>query len=218
MKSSKYSLLFSAVLFTAAAAQAAHVDMNDPRRALGREDDIRVDAQLVRNSVSPGSAVSATYQVQNLTSRWIAIADKIADVSYDADSRTITLSLGAEIPNKTVPHLTPIAPGEKKTFSAGSTVHITLPSRGPFTETPRFVQIKVNVLRDVGAFADVLTAQAKSPAPVKMTQMLFDAWLDSTASILLNQLPVDWNPRDRMRAGSAEDATAPRIPEDAPEP
>ncbi|MGZ5432189.1 MAG: hypothetical protein ACXWH7_04625 [Thermoanaerobaculia bacterium] len=59
MKSSRpfLALIASIPLIHAAAATAAGIDMDDPRRALGREGDVRVDAQLVRDTVSPGAPI-----------------------------------------------------------------------------------------------------------------------------------------------------------------
>src|SRR5919206_3150372 len=123
------SLLFSAAL------HAAHVDMTDPRRALGREDNIRVDAQLLQDSISPSSPLSVTYQIENLTNETIGVADKISDVSYDADTATILLSIGAEVPTGTsMPRVTTIAPGQKHVFNAGGLVHVAVPrQRTPWT-------------------------------------------------------------------------------------
>lgn len=55
MKSSK-SLVFAAAVvlsINALPSDAASVDMKDPRRALGREDDVRIDAQIAQDTVSP---------------------------------------------------------------------------------------------------------------------------------------------------------------------
>src|SRR5213595_2857471 len=98
MRSRQFAPFFAAVVFLAAAeAQAAHVDMKDPRRALGREDDIRVDAELFQDIVSPSTPLSVTYQIKNLTESPIAVADKVTAISYDDESQTITLEIGAEI-------------------------------------------------------------------------------------------------------------------------
>jgi len=80
------SSLFAVAVILAVSARAAHVDMKDPRRALGREDDIRVDAQLVQDSVANNSPLNVTYQIENLTASPIAIADRVASLSYDEDS------------------------------------------------------------------------------------------------------------------------------------
>lgn len=95
----KSSQLFLAIaLFSAGAVRAGQIDMDDPRRAVGREDDIRVDAVLIDDTVSSGSAIGVTYQVHNLTSHPIALAEKLCTASYDAASRTITVAIGSEVP------------------------------------------------------------------------------------------------------------------------
>src|SRR5947209_7530848 len=112
MKSSgRIAVAVTVFLLVSFTARAAGVDFKDPRRALGREDDIRVDAEMIQETLSAGSPISVTYQIANLTSAPIAIADKIADATFDADSQTITISIGAEIPEGTaMPHLT-VIPG-----------------------------------------------------------------------------------------------------------
>src|ERR1700686_4616767 len=149
MRFSKPLVPAVALTLIAGAAFAARVDFNDPRRALGREDNIRIDAQIAQDTISSGAPINVTYQVENLTQAPIALADKVSDMTYDDDSRTITLTLGAEIPaGSSMPHLVVIASGEKRVFRSGTLVRVVMPSaRTPWTAVPRFVQIKVNVLR-----------------------------------------------------------------------
>src|ERR1051325_4230133 len=114
MKSSKFFFAAAVALMTVT-AHAAKIDFNDPRRALGREDNIKVDAELAQESVSANSSLSVTYQIENRSQSPIAIADKQSDVSYDSETQTITFSIGAEVPTgATMPHLTVIKPGETK--------------------------------------------------------------------------------------------------------
>ena len=97
MRSSK---LFAVVALSSISyiANAAQVDFKDPKRALGREDDVRIDAQLAADTLSATSPISVTYQIENLSKSTVAIADKVAESDYDADSQTIILSVGAEVP------------------------------------------------------------------------------------------------------------------------
>src|SRR3954451_11718746 len=142
--SSRIAVAVAAIVLVSSTARAAGVDFKDPRRALGREDDIKVDAQMLQETLSPGSPISVTYQVENLTSSPIAIADKVADASFDADSQTITVSIGAEIPQGTsMPHLTTIAPGQTRAFRVGASPQILARDAGksPWAHVPRFVQI-----------------------------------------------------------------------------
>lgn len=129
MRSSKPFLIAVALTgVMSVAAMAARVDFNDPRRALGREDNIRVDAELEQETVAPNSPITVTYQIENLSQSTIAIADKISDVSFDPDSQTVTLSIGAEIPPRTMPHLATINAGQKRVFTAGGVLHVMVPS------------------------------------------------------------------------------------------
>src|SRR5438552_17418410 len=178
MRSSK--LFLTIAVFQVAAAYAAHVDMKDPRRALGREDDIRVDAQLVDDTVSTGSPVGVTYQIAHLSPQPVAVADKVCAVSYDADTRTITLSIGSEVPKDgTMPHLVTIGSKEKKTFTIGAILHVATPTvRSPFTRVPRFVQVKVNFLRDVEPFRTLIENQStRTTSAIELTDAQFDKWL-----------------------------------------
>ena len=200
MKSTSIAF-FTAVLISTA-SYAASVDMKEPRRAVGREDDIRIDATLTQETISASSAIGVTWQIENLTSETIAVADKVVDVSYDNETRTITFAIGSEVPNATMPHLVTIAPGQKRVLTSGGIAHITMPGvRSPFVATPRLVQIKVNVLRDVKPFESLAVSQPISDA-------LFDKWVDANDSIVLNPLPVYWKDSPR---GVAERTAADRM-------
>lgn len=210
MRSSKLLVSAVATMFVAVAAEAAHVDMNDPRRAVGREDDVRVDAQLIQDTVSSGSPVGVTFQVQNLTQQPIAIADKVCDLTYDSDSRTITLSVGSEVPNGgDMPHLTTIDPGDKKTFTTGAILHVaTSAVRSALANAPQFVEIHVNVLRDITPFRALIDDQSKvagaaPAAPIQLSDQQFDKWLESNDTILLNAIPVRYNAAPKANLGDA---------------
>jgi len=190
--------LIAVVLTTAmgaAAMAAARIDFSDPRRALGRQDDIRVDAELGEDTLAANSPVTVTYQINNLSKSTIAIADKVADASFDPDSQTVTLSIGAEIPpGPNMPHLVLINSGQKRVLTAGALLHILVPTvRARFIPVPRYVQVKVTVLRDVTPFAKLVERQSKSAVPVPLPNDMFDRWVNNSSSIFLNALPVYWN-------------------------
>jgi len=174
--------------------------MNDPRRALGREDNIRIDAELLQQSLSPSSAIGVTYQVENLTAGTIGVADKISDVTFDPDTATVTFEIGAEVPTgTTMPHVVTIAPGQKRVLTAGGILHVAVPRlRTPWSVVPRYVQIKVNVLRDVTPFAALLAQQAKSAVAPALSGDLFEKWVDVNDAVFLNSIPVRWSGRDEQ--------------------
>lgn len=181
--------------FAAAAVSAASIDMTDPRRALGREEGVRIDAQLLRETVSPGVPIGITYQIENLSESSIAIATKVADSSYDEDSRTITLSVGSEVPpDGNMPQMIVIAPGEKKVLSAGATPVLRAGNaRKAFAAFPRFVQVKVAILRNIRPFATLLEKQ-DGRGKQRLTDEQFDQWFESNDTIFLNTVPVHYTP------------------------
>jgi len=207
MKSVRFSLALT-TLIAAAAVSAASIDMNDPKRSLGREDDVRVDAQLVRDVVSPGSPVGITYQIENLSDSSIAIASKVADASYDEDSRTISLHVGAEVPpDEFMPQMIVIAPGEKKVLQAGATPSLRAASvRAAFAAIPRFVQVKVAILRDLRPFAKLIEKQ-DGRTKQRLTDEQFDQWFTSNDTIYLNTVPVRYEPNMSTTAADAEKRT-----------
>lgn len=198
MRSSKWFVLALLSAF-AMAAHAAQVDFKDPKRAVGREDNIKVDAQLNDDTISSSSPVTITYQIENLGQAPIAVADKIADSDYDPESETITLSIGAEIPSgDTMPHLVVIKSGEKRTLTCGAFAHIATPSiRTPWTVFPRYVEIKVTVLRNVTPFVRYIEKQATSAVPQPFPTEMFDRWVEGSESVYLNAIPIRWK-NDRV--------------------
>jgi len=193
-----YALFAAIVLIHAAAASAAGaIDMDDPRRVVGRENNVRVDALLVQDTISPGAVVGITWQVQNLSDEPVAVANKAVAASYDPDSRTITLAVGAEVPQDgKMPQVELIPPGEKKVFRGGATPVLTLAALRTPQLAPRFVQVKVSILRDLEPFAKVNSGQTLSDAQ-------FEQWFEANDTIFLNTIPVRFSPR-RSNDQSAE--------------
>ncbi len=189
----------------AAAASAASIDMTDPRRALGREGDVRIDAQLVSETVAHGAPIVVTWQIQNFTALPVAVATRVIDASYDPDSRTITVAIGSEVPDDgNMPQMTLVAAGEKKVFRSSASLAIP-PGvvRARSGGAPRFVQVKVSILRDLDPFAAMIETQSPTAPPKKLSDALFEQWFESTDTIFLNTLPVQWTGR-MASVGDAE--------------
>jgi len=196
----------SSFLLTAA-ANASGVDMNESRRALGREDNIRIDAQLSQDTVSPGMAIGVTYQIQNFTGSTVAVADKVSGATYDPDSQTITFAIGSEVPGDVLPHLVTIAPGERKVFRTAATPSLAVSAtRESFAIVPRYVQVKVTILRDLAPFVALIQNQARGRQ--RLPDDLFDRWLESSDTIFLNTLPVGWSPRSGSGTADASQRNA----------
>ena len=185
------SLALLASLLLTASAAAASIDMDDPRRALGREGDVRIDAQLMRDTVTAGAAVAITYQIHNLSTSAVAVAHKETDASYDEDNRTIVLTVGSEVPpDGNMPQMTLIAPGEKKVLTAGATPALRAAAmRTSFPIAPRFVQVKVAILRDVRPYLSLIEKQ-DGRAKQRLSDELFEQWFESNDTIYLNAVPV----------------------------
>jgi hypothetical protein len=180
--------------------------MEDPRRAVGRQDDVRIDAQLIGETVTPGQVVGVTYQITNLTTHPIAVAERVCDVSFDSDSRTITVGLGSEVPHDgLLPRMIVIPPGQQKTLSGGGTLRVAAPTtRSALAVVPQFVQIKVTILRDLTVFTDLISKQAAAAQPMALSDAQFERWLESSDTIFLNPIPVRFEPKARNAVPDAE--------------
>lgn len=196
MKSSKSFLVLyaSIAVLSTAAASAASIDMTDPRRALGREGDVRVDAQLVRDTVTPGSPIGVTYQIQNLSESTIAIAAKVSDASYDEDTRTITVAIGSEVPpDGNMPQMIIIKPGEKRVLQSAATPALKVSTISRFAPAPRYVQVKVAILRDLRPFEELIAKQ-DGRTKQRLSDELFEKWFECNDTIFLNSVPVNYVP------------------------
>jgi hypothetical protein len=193
---------FLVITLIATAGHAATIDMKDPRRAVGAEDDVRVDAQLTTEVVSAHSPIGVKYQIHNLSSRTIAVADKMCEASYDGDSATIMLSIGSEVPNGgEMPRLVTIRSGETRTLTAGAMVKSSPTAQR--IKVPAFVQIRVNVLRDAAPFMALMERQKRANAVIALSDEDFEQWLKLNESIVLNTIPV----RYRVEETHAADAS-----------
>jgi hypothetical protein len=204
----RFSLALPFVL-AAASLAADSIDMDDPRRSLGREGDVRIDAQLVRDTVTPGVPIGITYQIHNLSDASVAVASKVTDASYDEDSRTITLAVGSEVPpDGNMPQMVVIAPGEKKVLQAGATPVLRASSvRTAFASIPRYVQVKVAILRDLRPFAKLIEKQ-DGRTKQRLSDELFDQWFESNDTIFLNTVPVRYAPVDPRDAAERNSGSA----------
>jgi len=196
MRSSKPVFFLFAITLAAVANAADGIDMDDPRRLIGRENDIRIDAQLVRDTVTPGTPIGVTYQIQNFTDAPIAIADRVASASYDADTLTIVVSIGSETPQEHMPRMITVGPGEKKLLRTSATPSLLpTPTRAAFVSAPRYVQVKVTILRDVAPFRALIANQTHGAQ--RFPDELFDAWFECNDTILLNSVPIQFAPRQK---------------------
>lgn len=178
--------------------------MAEPRRVVGTENAVRVDAQVIGEEVRSGSHIPITYVITNQRPAPIAIADLIPETTFDEESYTFTVNIGAEIPgNALLPRLVTIAAGEKKTFSTKARMQfIRKPqSLDPRTHRNAAFRIKVNFLGDTAPFRQLLDIKENAVADPKLADELFPVWLEKNEVVYTNAIPMKW--------GAREDAVSP---------
>jgi hypothetical protein len=179
-----------AALLFLAACSANTVDMAEPRRVVGTESAVRIDAEIT-DEVRPGSPVSITYQISNQRPEAIAVADILPETTWDSESGMMTVSIGSEVPGQeTLPRLIRIAPGETKSFSTTAQLARMLPSADPRASTRALLRLKVNFLGDTGPFAELLDIPEKVVFNRKRADELFSVWLERNEVVYTNAVPV----------------------------
>lgn len=170
--------------------------MAEPRRIVGTENAVRIDAQVTGDVVAPGAQIPVTYEITNQRSTAIAVADLIPQTTYDAETHTFTVQLGAEVPgNETLPRLVEIAPGEKKSFSVVARLSGIFPSRGVDPREaarPAEFRLKVNFLGDTQPFRQLIGIRENAIADAKLADELFPLWLERNEAVYTNTIPMKW--------------------------
>ena len=186
----------TALLFLTACATNA-VDMAEPRRVVGTESAVRIDAQIT-DELRPGSPVGITYQITNQRPAAIAVADILPETSFDSESGTVTVSIGSEVPGEmTLPRLIRIGPGETKSFSTTASVarHLPIRSADPRAIPRTLLRLRVNFLGDTVPFAELLDIPEKMVVDKKRADELFTVWLERNEVVYTNAVPVKTSTR-----------------------
>lgn len=196
-------------LFTGACASTPPaVDMRESMRVLGRENDVRVHAQIFTNDVRPGALVAITYEIENLRPEPIVFAPVPPSVDYLASNRTITVTLGSEIPDgEALPKLIRIAAGEKVGFTTGARISVPPTPRSALRNHPRYLQVRLSYLDGAEPFEPWLQAEAARGAR-GMDDGLFRSWIDHVAAVVTNALPIRWSGSLPSEAGAASRSPA----------
>ncbi len=199
--------LIAVLLLAAAGCASSAVDMEEPRRIVGTESSVRVDAQVIGDSAQPGGLIPVTYEITNQRPTAIAVADIIAETMWDAETNTITVNVGSEVPgNELLPRLIEIGPGEKKTFTIAARLRNLVPMRTSdpiHPPAPAEFRLKVNFLGDTAPFRQLIGIGERAIADPKLADELFPLWLERNEVVYTNSIPMRWVPRQRPQAEGA---------------
>jgi hypothetical protein len=189
MSATNRALLGMSFLFIVTACASKPVRMDEPRRVVGTENKVRVDAEIVPDA--NGSAVAIRYEVTNGRTEAIAVADILPESSFDPESRMVTVSLGSEVPGEhLLPRLVTVPPGQKRTFTAGAQVASAIRRDSPFSPQPAALRLKINFLGDTRPFEKLLDIQQKAVADSELADSLFPQWVELNEVVYTNAVPL----------------------------
>jgi hypothetical protein len=182
------------VVLAAACATTPTVDMKEPRRLVGTDNDVRIDAEVYGDTLSPNTSIPIRYEITNNRSDAILVADLLPLATYDADTLTVTIDIGSEIPGEEfLPRLISIPSGGKKTFSGSAHVSILQnPSATPFVPRPNALRVRVNFLDDPKPFAKLIDIPEKAVRDPQLANEIFPKWVEKNETVITNALPMRW--------------------------
>lgn len=187
-------LTFLGVLFVAGCASTPTVDLDEPRRVVGTENSVRLDAQIFGERLTSNSSIRLKYDISNERDYPIAVADIIPETSYDADTQTVTVSIGSEVPGmELLPRLLTIAPGEKKSFSTVARFNIVMGRTvTPTSRFPNALRVKMHFLNEPEQFQRLIAIPERAIHDPKLADELFPKWLEKNETVYTNSLPMRW--------------------------
>lgn len=184
------------LLAVGCASTAPIVESDEPRRVVGTDNQVRIDAEVRGERLTQGMTLQFRYDLTNQRPEPIAVADIIPEVTYDEETQTVTVSLGSEVPgNELVPRLVAIAPGERKSFTSSARIRVPMArtTRSPYVRSPRALRFKVNFLSgELTPFAPLLELTAKGTHDPKLADALFPLWLERNEVVYTNSVPMRW--------------------------
>jgi hypothetical protein len=192
----------------APATKPGTINMKEPRRMVGTENNVRVDAEIYGEEMIQGASISIKYEITNQRATPILIADLIAQSNYDPETRTVTIDIGSEIPGEELlPRLIAIPSGERRTFNTGAHINVRMAMNSPWTPKPRALQLRVNFLGDPAPFAMLVDIPERAVRDKKLADELFPKWVERTETVTTNALPMRWQ---GPRGSGFEDPPPPR--------
>jgi hypothetical protein len=189
-------LLAAACTSTSAPAPASkpgNIDMKEPRRMVGTENDVRVDAEIYGDEMRQGMTLAIKYDVTNQRAQPILIADLTPLANYDPDTRTVTIDIGSEIPGEEfLPRLISIPSGSRRSFATGAHVNIAVSFQSPGTPRPNALQLRINFLGDPRPFIKLIDIPEKAVHDKQLSAEIFPKWVEGNETVTTNALPMRW--------------------------
>ncbi len=168
-------------------------ESTEPRRAVGTESGVRLDVEIYSEQLTTNSSIPIKYEITNHRDKTILVADLIPQGAYDADTQTVTVNLGTEIPGENfLPRLIPIRPEERKSFSTAAHVVIAANPGTPWTPHPNGVRIRLNFLENGTMFAPLVDIPEKAVHNPQLADALFQKWVENNETVVTNILPMRW--------------------------
>lgn len=192
----------------ASAAKPGSIDMKEPRRMVGTENNVRVDAEIYGEDLVQGASIAIKYDITNQRAQPILVADLNPQSNYDPDTRTVTIDIGSEIPGEQLlPRLISIPSGARRSFQTGAHVNIRVPMQSPWTPKPNALQLRVNFLGDTGPFLKLIDIPERAVHDPKLAAEIFPKWVEGNETVTTNALPMRWL---GSRASTIDDPPPPR--------
>ena len=189
----RYAVVLGLGMFVVACSSTKPVDMSEPRRVVGTESDVRVDAEVYGDRLGPSVTFPLKYDITNNRQTTILVADLIPESTYDPDTHMVTISIGAEIPGEQfLPRLIPIRPGERKSFSTAAHVVIVANTASPWVPRPNALRLKINFLGDPKPFEKLISIPERSVHDPVLAAQLFPKWVEGNETVFTNSLPMRW--------------------------
>jgi hypothetical protein len=183
-------------LLFAAGCASTKVDMNEPRRLVATDNDVRIDAQVRGEMLGPSTQIPIDYDITNNRNSTIAIAELLPESTYDPDTQTVTVTLGSEVPGEQfLPRLALIKPGERKSFSALARINLPVTemvSYSPYHLYPSALRLRLNFLGDAKGFEQLIGISERVVHDPTLAAALFPKWVEQNESVITNILPMRW--------------------------
>jgi hypothetical protein len=178
------------------------VNMSEPRRIVGTENNVRVDAEIYSDRLGPNVTLPLKYDVTNQRQTTILIAELTPEATYDPETHTVTVGIGSEIPgHEFLPRLIAIRPGERKSFSTAAHVIIVAGPPSPWVPRPDALRLKLNFLSDPVPFEKLIGIPERAVHDPDLAAQLFPKWVEGNETVFTNTLPMRW------MTGAAEEPT-----------